>query len=133
MVDSAKEEVLLTLGNKLKTKMAAQTRTLYKSVAQVGDSPCAMYFPLDGGEKQLTSVIKHLLRCNKSLAQEIIKKRRILRERAKARPTPMMTTDYDYVTCVADLRTEIVNMEALLILNSVFLLLRCTSLTVICR
>ena len=37
MVDSAKEEVLLTLGNKLKTKMAAQTRTLYKSVAQVGD------------------------------------------------------------------------------------------------
>ena len=93
MVDSAKEEVLLTLGNKLKTKMAAQTRTLYKSVAQVGDSPCAKYFPLDGGEKQLTSVIKHLLRCNKSLAQKIVKKRRILRERAKARPTPMMTAD----------------------------------------
>ena len=32
----------------------------------------------------------------------------------------MMTADYDYVTCVADLRTQIGNMEALLILNSVF-------------
>ena len=82
------------MGTSLKPRWLPKPERFTKAWHKLVISPCAKYFPLDRGDKQLTSVIKHLLRCNKSLAQKIIKKWRILRERAKARPTPMMTADH---------------------------------------